>query len=1675
MPIFREDYLKSDEPIAAQKRIEEGAGSEGFKNALILAGTVAGFVLARRKIALTRTFSDELRALGRAGRTYKKYIVNRVTEKTRMWPKRWPSTWRRWAEEIAKPLPTAIEQRNIAMWSMKRFSKMSTIPKLPDVADATLNRWTNFNTLWKGPAAAYIAPGARATVSRGVIGPKGGIAIDKTLYELGQTGRVLKSTGPIEIGLTAFEGRLEALRLGMYEKKSYRTLRSFVENVRLPSTATLQKEAKRTVLEKYGAEQLGMVDDVVNLEELTKKFKDLREARPELKNILTPSQLFKRESGAIKSSTNDAMMVLLNREMKKPSTHMAYKAYRAQISLGIGEPFARYEAGGIQRIERIIREHSELGIRHPFTDRLMPISARKYLPPGLTIGGMRGKSPAGFFLRPHMGGAKRTGLHLLEGTFFGVPEEIFGIGVSARGTRFTRWITKAVGADRNSYTGYFMNRYLGGFQRVMGTGFATYYGFKVINYLARQATGGWGVTDVAGKMYTSGREFQQNMLDQLGLVEGVKKFEEAFPGSIKSPLSTVARATAPLWMAWMGKKYGGAKWGRVGLALGIATALITWGDITQSPEELHRIYTGEQDIPIRKGRYWPFGRCVHPDTLVSMGFDLQFKKASDVVEGDPVINVNGKESIVNKIVSRKLKNNESIFDVRVASNRCVGSLVTNNHPLYCVKPMKCDKNGYDYCRPDRNSMETCNKFKCWKEFKPKWIKASDVNIGDFLVFPIKEFGDINCLGGVKLNKELAFIIGHYLAEGNSVVHKNGKCYFIELTCSKDEAKSKIGLYNKQFGVVSTSIVNRGKNGAKIRVFGREFCSWIHGICGSGKKKHIPDNFLDLSPNLLFNVIKGYFYGDGGFDKESPSITSSRLEFVVMMHRALLMFNITSSIVNHDSILGGVFFKSYRLHMQRSAGYLFDKENYTPAKCVNVKPSIYQFIHNGNLYSKVICKDHVQYTGSVIDFEIKEGESFCGISFVLHNTPLFGGKPKYWRPHWYPMMRSKYKYQGQLWDSETEELAQGSLLSPVLAPILQGKMWDPYYWEKKHYKDRPYPITGELFEPTMPFAWLGNLTIGQLIKPQRMMHPEYFGAAQEEAPPRELVLGAGGMLGMEEYKGEGVLPEVSPADPQWRVTQGLYTLTEQMGLRGFMLNTLSEQLTGKPDFLPEGPILQSARRATGYERAYWDMNIGDPMGVTEFFRRILPHRRRAIEEYNPIENTMPDWMPGSDYYLDFKHGDPYTKVEMGEARLPGPGYESLHRLHSGSPGVYDAVDRFMVLSDVAPYSNEYKHYRVLAKSMVRDDKYWDEKIKQHIKQRAETQREYDFLELEPPEDVTGITRPVSRLYRHALGAITSFPSPHEIIPFIPPITKILPYKTAINTYKDYRIYGDEFTSWGHPMRDFIAPWMNKVRGVSADIFGSEFIPGGEQERRDYEDYFDKLKYIKNLHLSNTAESQGNQALAKKFRSLSKQTMTGVNVYGGWADIYRAMPKRERSFFEAFSSARREDRQEILDMVPEPMQRLYKAQWNIADKKQDLPPMYNVGRTTSRDMVEYYKDYNLPAAEWTGWHPDVELEDVKLRVVNQEAMNIHKFNLWESRERAMARRPYVPTIEDIREPGSDLSALQNALYGQLETEGYQNSRINITRTPSLRNRIKMKFKVKRNRQNQYDRSMRELRYA
>lgn len=63
--------------------------------------------------------------------------------------------------------------------------------------------------------------------------------------------------------------------------------------------------------------------------------------------------------------------------------------------------------------------------------------------------------------------------------------------------------------------------------------------------------------------------------------------------------------------------------------------------------------------------------------------------------------------------------------------------------------------------------------------------------------------------------------------------------------------------------------------------------------------------------------------------------------------------------------------------------------------------------------------------------------------------------------------------------------------------------------------------------------------------------------------------------------------------------------------------------------------------------------------SEGIRRIFSRKTSDISYWNPIRNTAPKWLPGNEYYVDIQHGDPYSKIEMGEARLPGESYRTLY--------------------------------------------------------------------------------------------------------------------------------------------------------------------------------------------------------------------------------------------------------------------------------------------------------------------------------------------------------------------------------------------------------------------------------
>jgi len=104
-----------------------------------------------------------------------------------------------------------------------------------------------------------------------------------------------------------------------------------------------------------------------------------------------------------------------------------------------------------------------------------------------------------------------------------------------------------------------------------------------------------------------GKEAMAAFRDITGITAAARGIEDLMPGAIKSPFAQLVRLGAPFLTTPVGRIIGGRAGGIAGLAVGIGAAAMGWGDFTQSSEELHKIHTGEKEIPVRAGRWWVLG------------------------------------------------------------------------------------------------------------------------------------------------------------------------------------------------------------------------------------------------------------------------------------------------------------------------------------------------------------------------------------------------------------------------------------------------------------------------------------------------------------------------------------------------------------------------------------------------------------------------------------------------------------------------------------------------------------------------------------------------------------------------------------------------------------------------------------------------------------------------------------------------------------------------------------------------------------------------------------------------------------------------------------------------------------------------------------------------------------
>jgi hypothetical protein len=607
------------------------------------------------------------------------------------------------------------------------------------------------------------------------------------------------------------------------------------------------------------------------------------------------------------------------------------------------------------------------------------------------------------------------------------------------------------------------------------------------------------------------------------------------------------------------------------------------------------------------------------------------------------------------------------------------------------------------------------------------------------------------------------------------------------------------------------------------------------------------------------------------------------------------------------------------------------------------------------------------------------------------TPYEGSTTSYFRPHQYYLMMNRVREAGQY-----GAYADSSPISKFMLKNFTYKL------ERENYHTRPYPITSAAFQDIPIIGGLLSSTIGQFIKPAKLMHASEWQRYNAATNDVEVASVYRGSMMEPSY----VLGAVGRGKPVSEFTAGhqammaLEQFRELEGMTGWGAGIMQQMITGESSargLLFDKPLLASASQITDPTVMFAEANLGGLMFTNEIVRRILPSYKTKLERENPIRNQMPSWMPDK-----FRYGDPYRQVEFGEARLPGAGYEKLHPEISGmNPEDYPDVFKYDILASIAPLSYKTKEIqrKLYQRRMENKTTAYENRLIDRIDAQLEAQvRQQDFDRVDPNAielPGSGLTQfawfESQRLLRKAAAPV------EYLIPMgFRPIQKLTGQnRDAIEAYEYERMYGTPLAFWDKPWRDWFRPAMNSA----ANLMGYEGKPNHRYVADKLNAQYDVLEFIKNMKLAEQAEANGDGRAKRRYLENASKTRIGANPAGNPMSIYWSLPAADRKFFDAFSSETSfSKRQRILEMVPEDQVHLYKALWSRLDSGDPSLWTQQNNNIDPQTMASLYygltnSGIGMPQEDWIGWHADVDMDDIRVRQVEEMGGELADFGLWE----------------------------------------------------------------------------------
>jgi len=685
--------------------------------------------------------------------------------------------------------------------------------------------------------------------------------------------------------------------------------------------------------------------------------------------------------------------------------------------------------------------------------------------------------------------------------------------------------------------------------------------------------------------------------------------------------------------------------------------------------------------------------------------------------------------------------------------------------------------------------------------------------------------------------------------------------------------------------------------------------------------------------------------------------------------------------------------------------------------------------SGNLLGSLESSDELQaiYSGEQM-VEVKEGRFW-----EAGGTPYEGGNTSYFRPHQVALMKARTRERA-VWGENEDDI------SPIQKFIKKNFT---YELETMNYYRRPYQMSGAAFQDVPIIGHLLAATVGSLIKPAKIMHAGEWIQQDENGELTYASL----------FKGSKIEPAyalgapkpgvpVSPLQATELIKQSIYQFRELEGMTGWGKNIVQQLITGSAQFENPHQVIATANEIDSSTRAFWDASMGGLGFTNELFRRLLPPARSGLTKQNAIRNDMPYWLPDK-----FHFGDPYTKIQWGEARLPGAGYSALHpELEGVDPSAYPLIARYAILGDVAPTSYEFNKLQ----RQIFEKRYQGEYSEEQQKliddvsvQAAAVINRIDFNRRDKHAYNSFVSDVTSQAYLGLLGAAREVAAPAEyLFPMgFRPMQKLTGHlRTPIEEYEHQRMYGTNMAFWDKPLRD----WFRPATYSALNLMGYDGKPQWRKEADAALQEWDKLEFIKWMKLSEEAKALGDTRAADQYSWAASQTRTGVNPQGSPLGIYWALPEQDRAFFNAFSNAKGMERQRILEMVPKDQVHLYKAMWSRMDSG-DQSVNYPSDNKISDERLQqqYHAVVNqmgeLPPSDWIGWNAEVDMEDIKVRYAKNHATDLQDYGMWEKQLKKSMNQEFLDGADYVVD--SPNAVMVNELRNQLGRFAGRESRFHV----------------------------------